>query len=647
MSDPHRTPFQFAMRTKPPGDRAGYRILASSAGPRQGSDFSRVFDAMAVGNVLDGDRADPIATFAPHDAPDGIAEIACVIQELTDARDGTGQEIAALSCVCAPFAVLAAPGVTYRGTFDAIMAAKPTYDACIRDEPTLFDPLTLPAMEPARDARLHALAGVIDDEIGFTAAARIAAWLLESPVTLVNAGTLSVEERLDGLDAIAALLPYGCRADLAVSTWAAPRAAHRARLAFSSAAREGQQRIVWGGDIPELPPSSAARRYYDLLCILRANDLSTGQIVLGLANHTDPMTLDDLEPIIRVARALDLPHAVLRDCRAGNANPEEIRRIFQCDEAANLKPSEQSVILEAFLPYLAAWEDLQIVVDFWQVDLSASLCSLAGAYLRAAKTEKIAVLLTIADAVGEARILLTDLLAGMESHAEPDRYRSLASVLLWYNATPETLAVLSPALGRHRALHYEVFAQHTPDTCPPIYQWLLDDAPDRDLFQIAAGHAATDATDTMIAAIGESGAMYIRCVYEAAHDRLILLSPILRWLDACFGTLSESERRCWQTLLGETAEDVDRMTVPLQAAIDLTLLCLGGSPIHLPRLLRKSPDNALREYGDEVGGLLSATNQPTRRRDLGQLVNLARDAATHSARARNPQISSLARRVAR
>ena len=73
-------------------------------------------------------------------------------------------------------------------------------------------PLTLPSLDP------HELTHSIS-EFGELAVATTAALLLSGPVSIIGAGASTLEERLRFIDAVAALLPYGCRTGYSAATW--------------------------------------------------------------------------------------------------------------------------------------------------------------------------------------------------------------------------------------------------------------------------------------------------------------------------------------------------------------------------------------------------------------------------------------------
>ena len=117
-------------------------------------------------------------------------------------------------------------------------------------------------------AAASALAAI--DEIGFKRVAAMAAALLAGPVAVTGTADLYLSDpdarldRLAVLDAVAALLPYGFRADLSASSAVDNTVAHRVQLVLTNHPNDSQQAASLRGALVE-PRSDVARDYLKML----------------------------------------------------------------------------------------------------------------------------------------------------------------------------------------------------------------------------------------------------------------------------------------------------------------------------------------------------------------------------------------------
>jgi hypothetical protein len=124
-------------------------------------------------------------------------------------------------------------------------------------------------------ARLSPRAQSLDRHNGIEAAfanyelknlAGIAASLLEQPrVAVTGAQSLKPDQRVELLDCIAALLPYGCRAYLTASTDIDPKIGHTIRLVLTEFPGDGQRSVRLGTGESSAPRGQDAERYRKLL----------------------------------------------------------------------------------------------------------------------------------------------------------------------------------------------------------------------------------------------------------------------------------------------------------------------------------------------------------------------------------------------
>jgi hypothetical protein len=218
---------QWALHGKTPGDTQASRVLSWSTG-----DISKENFADAIGRFSTGTlevlpqvtinwmvlkyRAEP---GQPARAP--VTYLALAINEETDERDATRQKITLTRYFAMPYAEMSARAISYRAIYDAVwsFAVPPAAG------PALLLPVqaTPPSAPSAGDL-----------------AARVAALLLTGkPVCVLGGRTLPVEARLQFLDTVLSLLPYGIRTKLTAATWASSTTPHHFRLFFSDAPRAG------------------------------------------------------------------------------------------------------------------------------------------------------------------------------------------------------------------------------------------------------------------------------------------------------------------------------------------------------------------------------------------------------------------------
>ena len=93
-------------------------------------------------------------------------------------------------------------------------------------------------------------------------AVRVAPLLLRRPVCVLGAEGTSMLERLEFIDTVMELLPYGFRARMTAATWTrASNRNHRFRLFFSAAPRAGEpDYVVTWGEPPSWSASPTGKR---------------------------------------------------------------------------------------------------------------------------------------------------------------------------------------------------------------------------------------------------------------------------------------------------------------------------------------------------------------------------------------------------
>ncbi|MET7303897.1 hypothetical protein [Embleya sp. NPDC005575] len=126
--------------------------------------------------------------------------------------------------------------------------------------------------------------GVRTSDFGWLAG--VAAAVLAGPVVITGADRLDTRGRLELLDRVAALLPYGCRAGLRFATSMGSTGRLRPRLAFGRVPAPGTVRVALDG-MPDLPDLPAARAYLGELTTLRRR-VGLDPLIAALATLHEP-----------------------------------------------------------------------------------------------------------------------------------------------------------------------------------------------------------------------------------------------------------------------------------------------------------------------------------------------------------------------
>jgi hypothetical protein len=207
---------EWALISKEPGSERDYGIIAGSGGSPATGDLRRIAFSQIAGTPpgslrdSEGQSAQPLwATFAtfPAQRPTGGPVVSVAVQYPWDQEaDSAGRPVWPKYVFACSYGSIA--GTSYQALYHAAVDHVPFLES---------GQAALLPLEPeplARDG-LISLA-----EESFDWFAGVAANLLDCKSTVVVTGMqgLSVDQRLQYLDAIAALLPYGFRADLTAST---------------------------------------------------------------------------------------------------------------------------------------------------------------------------------------------------------------------------------------------------------------------------------------------------------------------------------------------------------------------------------------------------------------------------------------------
>ncbi|WP_194821113.1 hypothetical protein [Micromonospora sp. S-DT3-3-22] len=361
-------PLRWALHSKHPDRFDDYAVIADSSGGRERRELGRLIRQSLPGApqvTASGAGGLPWVTFAGSgghlDARERLG-ISLVDWEPTGARDRSGRPIAATRYFDIPFiGTETAPG--YRELYAAVVAVALPASCSLA-----------PALPPAN---LDHLAEDIDG-LGFEWVASLAALLLHMPVMITAEEFPALDDRIRCLDAVAALLPRGFRADLVVGTWTPNMDTHQIRLAFADRVKEGQHQVGWQVQ-PDLSTlSGPAPAYLTQLLRLRQRT-STRGVVDRLWRRSTPLPsgADGATIALRYLHEEDRPYHTMVRYREGSAGPGEARTALEETPSALLEPEVRGELLRR-LAVEATDADLVLLDRLWCPETVPVLTGLVG-----------------------------------------------------------------------------------------------------------------------------------------------------------------------------------------------------------------------------------------------------------------------------
>jgi len=249
---------QWALEGKQP-DGEDYRILACSTGDLNRRHFADALGRFQLGELNTLPQVS--VSYARLAERPGSSYVALAIHWYAtedqrhaggvSQRDNQGRPTAYTSYFCLPYQRLADAAIGYRAMHEALDSVT----LGVADGPPKEVAIATPkSRTPAAD----------------DLAVRVAPLLLTGrPVCVLGAEGTSLPERLEFIDTVMELLPYGFRARMTAATWTrTTNRNHRFRLFFSGAPRAGEpDYVVTWGDSPDLVsvPDREAGEYFDWL----------------------------------------------------------------------------------------------------------------------------------------------------------------------------------------------------------------------------------------------------------------------------------------------------------------------------------------------------------------------------------------------
>lgn len=280
-----------------------------------------------------------------------------VAHEKDIAQDRTGQPITATRY--------------FDVAFDSLGGLQPGYREIYAAVKDIELPLTKDIALPLAAANLDHLADDIE-QLGFDWVATLAALLLERPVMIIGGSLPPIGERVRCLDAVAALLPYGFRADLVVGTWTPNSAAHDIRLAFADWAHDRQYQVAWLTTPDPTGFTETTVRYLENVRRLRHQHGGIAALVQRLWRLATPLPpgADAAETVLGYLEMEEQSHPV--GARSGRIKPGEARPVMERTDPASLEPKTR----HALLSQLAAdgtTQDLALLDRWWSDEVLSIL----------------------------------------------------------------------------------------------------------------------------------------------------------------------------------------------------------------------------------------------------------------------------------
>ena len=317
----------WAVESKHPGAAMGYALLCGTVEP---SRARRLIEAGTTGTPADENagRIDalPWVSFTA-DGTGSSALLAVVERSWSDDEDFTGQTIvpSRLLVVGWPTSKGALPGfvgllalarsmrwTTVDGPPDGVGGAEPI------------------AARPPAPMNIARIVETIDKEVGFDWVLSVAVALLDGDhVAIVTPRQVfSPQQRAGLLDAVCALLPYGCRAWISASTWARDRSAHPVRLSFADRGRPDQRVIDFDVYRPAMPRNPEAAAYLAAMTLLRSEGITTTKIVEHLAASYEPLERRELRLAVKHLTELRLVASTVEDIIDGKGDPKRVEEVL-------------------------------------------------------------------------------------------------------------------------------------------------------------------------------------------------------------------------------------------------------------------------------------------------------------------------------
>lgn len=308
----------WAWISKDPAEGIGYSVLATSANDVDFRPFIGSYVAGSPSSTTPRDAPDapPWVTFGPTATKHDGVLMSVSIRDWWEDRDSAGRPVWPQRLFVMRFDDLANAGASYQ----TLWAAAQDKEISRHEAAPL--PLTVSGQAAGT------LAATIE-RYGLAQLGALAAALLDGPVVVCDAAGLPRDERLAVLDAIAALLPYGFRADLSASSVVDNTLKHGIRLVFADYSGSGQR--LRSLRTPAPPPDSELGRHYLATLEEKAASCGPQAVVDYLWTFRAPCSFKHPGAALAILSELDFYGGFRRALREGRAPRDQVLKFFAAD----------------------------------------------------------------------------------------------------------------------------------------------------------------------------------------------------------------------------------------------------------------------------------------------------------------------------
>jgi len=240
-----------------------YRILDHGRGQLSGGNFTEILTRYSPGRLEDLPQV--TVSWVGSEEP----RIGFAIHELSPDVDAMGRDIVVTRYFCLLYEQITQPPISYEALYRAFN------DCSLPADGSLLT-LEVPLLDPE-------ILALRVDQTAISAASLL---MTGRQVNIVGGKSVKMLQRLQFLDTVAALLPYGMRTRLTASTLASSTWPHRIRLSFASHALPEAYSVTWGASADISAEENIAHRYHELL--MEEPDFT--QLINRFTAETRPLT---------------------------------------------------------------------------------------------------------------------------------------------------------------------------------------------------------------------------------------------------------------------------------------------------------------------------------------------------------------------
>ncbi len=575
----------WALWTKHPGSTRDYAVLESSRDPLTDQEFAGALAYFAPGNPtteLGQPGSLPWVTISQVRI-EQQRYMGMAIQKDAKQVDGAGRPIIRTSYFCIPHTELTANPISYAKLYEVLK------DVWLPPERDGLIQLSIPRLD------LEDLATKIIDTYGEQAVRATAALLLSGSVSIVGAEGSTVKERLDDLDAVAAMLPNGYRTDFTAATWSDSATRHHIRLAFAARARDGAGFVRWHSAPAEAGGDGPADSYLSLLRQIRQRRAARQDLVdllTFLADDTTPRAFDEPQYAVDRVRDFDFAFIVWNAVRNGTAEVADVRTVFDRSRITELPPQGRQDLLEFLIDH-AETQDWPHVGKWWDAVVDGDPGVMLPALVRISRhlfwtpspnPAAIREPLTLADKHGLLDGLLAELIVAPDSRSLQGSALSAAaqSLIDWVLASPSAFPRTQQAMASSQMVACELLAllatSRGGDTragvrfLEPVLRGFLHP------FFVALGGIDETVDQFGFGQLARQGTECVRALLQTASacGRLPQVLPgFAAWLaSSARGPADDGTGQDWPVIISKL---VPRDVIS-QAWLDVALLISGGAP---------------------------------------------------------------------